>query len=133
MNTEFSGHQDSSISSTRPPNELMRRLDAAIKEEVILFPIIVKSEMEDAKLARVLTLSKNAGIPRTYISFRLPQGDKAMNLDQEKAAIMWRLKVICAPINARFSAVSSRAGRFLICVSYSKQTTKSEKELLVPG
>lgn len=125
MSEESSGQADTNPSSTKPPSELISRLGAAIKGEVILFPIIVKSEMEDARVARVLMLSRNAGIPRTYISFRLPQREKAMSQDQEKAAIMWRLKVICDPLSARFSAVSSPRGRFLVCVSYSNTTTKS--------
>ncbi len=130
---EQSGQVASSTASLMPPAELRSRLESAIRGETTLFPIIVKSVAEDANLARVLTLSRNVGIRRTYVSFRLPQGKKSRNLDQEKADIMWRLKAICEPINARYSAVSSRVGRFLICVSYSNPIIKSEPPPLVAG
>jgi GTP-binding protein len=54
---------------TKQEREMVSKLDAAIREDLTLYPIIVKSEAEYANLARVLKLSSNVGIPRTFVLF----------------------------------------------------------------
>lgn len=108
------------------PDQL--RLDAATREEVILFPIRVWSETEYANLVTVLTLSKNAGIARTYVLFSIREREHA-----DRISIMLRLKAICAHLNARYSVVSSRPGRLLTYVSYCRPTIALENTPLDGG
>lgn len=129
---EKSGHPDLNVWSTIPRAMLVSKLESAIRGETILFPIQVKSEMEYANLARVLRLSSNVGIRRTYVSFQLPQG-AVIPLYQERINIMLRLKDICAPLSARSYVVSSRPKRLLICVSFSRPTTALENTPLDGG
>lgn len=126
-NTEKSGHPDSSAKSMKLPEPDQLRLDAAIREEVILFPIRVWSATECANLVTVLTLSKNAGIARTYVLF------STQEKHADRISIMLRLRAICAPLNARYSVVSSRPGRLLIYVSYCKPTIALENTPLDGG
>lgn len=132
-NTEKSGHPASNVWSTVPAETLALKFDAAIREEVTLFPIQVKSETDYAKLAKLLLLSSNVGIRRTYVSFNLPMGPKALAHHQERTNIMLRLKAICAPLNARYYVVSSRPKRLLTCVSYCKPTIALESTPLDGG
>lgn len=119
--TEKSGLPALSVSSTRVPVGLLSRLDAAIKGEVTLFPIRVLSETEYVNLAKVLQLSRNVGIAQTFVSFQMKE-KKA----QDRLVIMPKLKAICAPLNAVCYVISSRPGRLLTCVLYSRQIISLE-------
>lgn len=97
------------------------KLESAIRGEVTLWPIQVKSKTEDAHLAKVLTLAKNALIPVIYICFH---ADPKKNHLWEKAAIILRLKVILAPLKGHYFVVSARPARFLISVSFYRPTIR---------
>lgn len=128
-----SGPPATNVWSTIAPETLASKLDAAIRGELTLFPIQVKSETEYANLARVLKLSSNVGIRRTYVSFNLPMGQTTLPHYQERINITLKLKGICEPLNARFYVVSSHPKRFLICVSYCKPTIALESSPLEGG
>ena len=128
-----SGPAASNVWSLAQPRELVSKLDAAIRGDLTLFPIQVKSEMEYVNLAKVLKLSSNVGIPRTYVSFNLPMGKAKIPHYQERINIMLMLRGLLAPLSARCSVVSARADRILICVSYCKPITMLENSPLEGG
>jgi hypothetical protein len=130
---EKSGQADSNVLSMNLPAEHRLKLDAAIRGELTLYPIRVLSETEYVNLAKVLTLASNVGIRRIYVSFNLPMGKTPVPHYQERLNIMWNLRGICAPLNARYSVVSSYPKRFLICVSFCKPITVLENTPLDGG
>lgn len=95
-------------------------VDERPKAEVILFPILCPSGQLHAIVAARLKLVNTAVIPRIYFVMTMEKG-VAPN------GILSRLKGIFVLPNVRYSALSVRRGKMLVCASYFKGTSPSPK------